>query len=290
MSKKHLFFRLLLLLITFLFLFALVSCAENNTTQWGEKDSMKIKIPKIKMNIPKIKVDGYSSLKHKSKFEQDLEIPALSDITSVEAFVNVGAISLSYSTDAKMYITAAYEMKAENQTDLNSMMSNINTTFSLSGSKIVIAIENKENNEDIWAWLDKNLSNYQLAVDLDIKVPRTIEQYELSSETGDVSIKGIAGTFSVFTETGSISVDEVVFERNSKFASETGDVSVSLSPEVGNETDIAISVETGDIVLSTNNHELKNETPATKGNNYFVTIAQKYHFTLETSTGDVKIK
>lgn len=258
----------------------MTACSTGQSSQTGGENM------KIKFSMPKIKTE--TNLSYKDTFRQEMSDIELSEVTSLEAYVSVGSLSVSASADEQMHVTAVYTVRATSQADLDQIVSAVNTVYLLEEDLVQISVENSETGENIWDWLDRTFSAYSLSADLTIQIPETLANCCLTSETGDLEAEGIRGTIKASTETGDVSIRDVVFEGDSALTTETGDVIVRLCEDVGSVSNITMSAETGDVTLDCGSLEAVNRSSAR--NEISVCVEETYSVTLSTETGDIRIQ
>ncbi len=240
------------------------------------------------MNVKVTKLD------YKKEFEENREINEGNSLNEIEVSIDVGNVNVSHSTDDTFKISVTYNASAKSEKDLEDIMNSVELSTVQEDNHIGISIVKKDSDENVWDWLDKNMeNNYNLSADINIAVPKTVSEYTINNDTGNISLENLEGIFCAVTDTGNVYAREIVFQDKSTLQTDTGNIELKLDEKsVVNKSDVTISTDTGNIVIALNDsrfEELEREGDGVSMKRV-IEVESKCKIHATTDTGSITIR
>lgn len=255
-----------------------------------------------------------------------------SDSKSIEVKVDMGEIKIKSGDVNEVIVDTKYKVENAKAEIKKQILDAVTVISKEEGNRIIIAAVHKDTKEDIWKWIrdnfqDKNGSQPNLSVYLDITVPEDIKEYQVNNAMGDIVLENLNGLFKVNNAMGSIILENlagsfninnamgkiklenisgdfninnamgevilrnVEFKGNSKIVVNMGDIDCKLSKSITENANIQMIVDMGDIGIDLNGHTYSKEDD---GDNFMgaectITVEDKWIINAKVSQGDIKI-
>lgn len=173
------------------------------------------------------------------------------DVTELKKFVlknQVGSISVKKSEDATLSVETEAIITVYNKEDLEVVKNRIEIQKSIEEMQCEISVKDKDG-EDLWKWLDRNIENYNVSIELTVKVPNNFDTFELETECGNIEVIGIGGEMKIKGETGNLLIDSCQFENESILETECGNIQFLACSDLEHMSDVSIETECGNIEI-----------------------------------------
>lgn len=102
----------------------------------------------------------------------------------------------------------------------------------VSGGRLTVEVRSADANEqDLWQWLSDKFKGINVSVDLDIKVPDNMKDFEVSNGVGNIIIADVEGSFEVNSGVGTVTLRDVAMRGDCKIDNGTGDINIEASAD-----------------------------------------------------------
>jgi hypothetical protein len=243
---------------------------------------------KVDPNDPKINVDGIeidlNNTEKEYKTEQltqmDFVFDTAKDVSEFGLNIDDGSVTVEYSHDDKTGLALDYTVYADTEEVCQEVKSHVNAIAVTNGSRFEIRLIEDKTQEDITAWLKKNIPDCRVKFDLYITVPEFVSSFDVKEYSGDlrfgeikgkingdVTIGNINCTDSEFTEpseikcnVGNIAMSSCTYKADTDISIKTGYISYGLPLNGSDGANISVMAETGSIKIGeSKNYEIINE-------------------------------
>lgn len=212
------------------------------------------------------------------------------DIEGIKKIIvqnKVGNISVSTSKDNHITVKTESIITAYNKKNLEKIKKNIDIQKSVNNEECILNIVSKENEKDLWEWLDGNIDKYNVSIQINISIPEGLNAFAFDTECGEINVTGLNGNMYIKNRVGSITVNQCQLEEKCGVETKTGNVELSLCENLDYNSSIDILTRTGNIKINVAKNLIKNTK---KEENMIETlVGQKYAITANTTTGVVNI-
>jgi hypothetical protein len=224
----------------------------------------------------------------------------LNDVTatSTEIVDNVGSISVDYSSGNTVEIEVDCKVTGRNRDDLIEILDVVKVNAEVKSDTLQINVINKDTGENVWEWLEDEYhysDKPDLDVDMDIKLPSSIQDFDVTSNVGDIHLNSLTGVFNVTGNVGSIDISDVNFTGDSDIRVDVGDISCSLYEESKGKADISLTANIGNIELDTNGLDYTTDRTGADDDNFVgtskeVTVGDLYTFDTRIDVGKLDVR
>lgn len=175
---------------------------------------------------------------------------------STEIVDNVGTVTVSYSGTATAKIDVDITASGRDEDKLSEILEVAKVKAEIDGDELKVSVVNKDTDENIWEWIERKYHIFSnkpnLEVDLDIELPNSIQEFDITSNVGDINLDSLKGRFDIISNVGSIDVSDMIFIGDSEINGDVGDISCSLNKDMEAAADISIVTNIGEINVDTN--------------------------------------
>lgn len=175
------------------------------------------------------------------KLEKDVQREyTIGDVSGLKRFEldhEVGNITLGASDDDKIHIKANSYVTAYSQENLDKIVDNIDIISNVVDDTCILNVVHKNEGTEFWDWLEKEVKQYNVTIDLEILLPKNFDSYDVSVDTGEIYLAGLKGSMDLETDTGVI---EVVLNEN-----------------LSNSSAIELETDNGNIVVNLNKNKIQ---------------------------------
>ncbi len=183
-------------------------------------------------------------------------IDDISNISTVDVEVDIGDIDISYGID-DFVIKADYTIKSKTKIDMTEIIDQIEIQSIVKDENLKINIVKKDDEFNLWDWINENYKDLDFYVNLDILVPKKTNKFTLYSHLGDINLNCINGEIIAKTDLGDIIADKVRFNGKCFIQSGMGDIECKLGPTINKDCKVNIYTSMGDIIINSNKQNYK---------------------------------
>lgn len=169
---------------------------------------------------------GNTNQKLEKEVQNEYTIDNVSGLKRFELDHEVGSITMGVSDDEKIHIKAKSYVTAYTQENLDKIIDNIDIVNKAVDNTCIVEVVNKSGRIEFWDWLEKEVKQYNVCIDLEILIPHNFTSYDLSVDTGSIYVAGLEGNMDLDTDNGEI---ELILNENLSKSS-----SVELETDNGN--------------------------------------------------------
>ena len=189
-------------------------------------------------------------LKFREEFQDSVELSDIDNVTRVLFDVEVGDLNVSYHNSNTAIVKVNYRAGATNKSDLEIIVEETKISLKANEEALKLRINKKDSEESIWEWLDKKISKYNISADVQIFLPKQMQDFDIKTGLGDIEVDGLQGAFKLNSHVGDITARNVRFTGNSTVvADKVGSVNLSLVKEEPDESEVEISTGNGNITI-----------------------------------------
>lgn len=213
------------------------------------------------------------------------------DMEYIKKFIaqnNVGNISVEVSENDNLQIETESMITVYTKKDLESIKENIKIQENLEIDTCKISIISKESGEGLWEWLEKNIEDYNVSVNLNIKIPQNMNEITLEAECGNIEVSGLEGCLNMRGEVGNVVANQCQLIGNCILQTRAGNISILLCEDLMNNAFVNMVTKTGNIEINLARNVM--EYTEKKEDLIEGTIDKKYDITANVRTGIVKVE
>ncbi|MDF2543653.1 MAG: putative rane protein, partial [Herbinix sp.] len=151
-------------------------------------------------------------------------------------------------------IEVDYEATGEEEEQLDAILDQVDIETTVEDNQLQILFVKKDSDQNIWRWMKNEYkdSNYNLSVNLDITIPKTIKEFDLTTNLGDLSLNQVEGAIDAYTALGSITAKNVLFTGDSKLETSLGDINCSFDRSTKDKSELKLKTDLGNVKIDTN--------------------------------------
>lgn len=187
----------------------------------------------------------------------------IDNVTAVNAKItdNVGSVSIEYSDTTNVEIDIEYKATGMHKSELEEILEVVAVDAKADADILQVGIINKDSREDIWEWIEDEygVNRPNLSVELDIKLPKSIQNFEIRCNVGNVDLDSLTGEFDIKTDVGSVRADSIRFTKDSQITVDVGDIDCTLNTELTDKVKVELTTNVGSIKLDTEDMEYTSE-------------------------------
>lgn len=280
MRKRWMILFSVIILIGILIIIILICGKENsNSADVGDIDVGDVDVGNIEVKSNDKKIEEI--VKEKYTFY---------DMQNIKKFMaqnNVGNISVEVSENDNLQIETESMITVYTKKDLERIKENIKIQENLETDICKIGIISKESGEELWEWLEKNIEDYNVSVDLNIKIPQNMNEITLEAECGNIKVNGLEGSLNIKGKVGNIVANQCQLMENCILQTRTGNISILLCDDLMNDAFVDMVTKTGNIEINLAGNAI--EYTEKKEDLIEGTIDKKYDINANVRTGLVKV-
>ena len=210
-------------------------------------------------------------------------------VTELKIAHNVGSINLSSAEGEKAEIQVKYRYQGFSQKVVDEIGEHISCKAETEDDKLVISIIDKESGKLFSYWKNNNSKASEVTVDLDVKLPKKFDKFDVTSDVGSITIDSLTGSFDVRCDVGNIEMSSIELLGDSEIVSDVGDISLEIT-KVG-ECDVKLNSDVGNISIDTGALKYDSDDDGSKpvGAKKEILIDGKCNMKLECDVGEVTI-
>ncbi|MCL1916723.1 MAG: DUF4097 family beta strand repeat-containing protein [Peptococcaceae bacterium] len=206
--------------------------------------------------------------------------------------VKVGNLDVSYHNSNTVIVKVEYRAAAATKSDLDKIVEETKLSIKTNEEVLELRINKKDSEESIWEWLNKNISKYNISADVQISIPKQIQNFDMEMDVGYIKADGLQGRFKLKTNTGGITANNIRFTGNSTIVTDMGNVNLLLSKEEPDTSETEIHTRNGDIEIDVGNllyeEEVSGSFSASK--NKTIIISNKCRIRSSTDYGKIMVR
>lgn len=170
-----------------------------------------------------------------------------SQLEELEVNVGVGNVTILKSSDQSAEIKYNKRIRGDSEY-VKEVADNIQIVTEAVGDKLVVEVRtNDGDSENLWQWLSKKYGNINVSVDIDIKIPDSIEVIDVNVGVGDISINGLQSKYDVASGVGSVKMKNASMKDKCVITTGTGDIDIDC--EIEDADRISVQSGVGSIIV-----------------------------------------
>lgn len=196
-------------------------------------------------------------------------ITELDGISKINVDISVGNCTVIVGDSEEAILNTKYQCKAISQEKADTAIINADVNCKTVGDTLYVEFIDKSTGKT----LDKVNDGNQMIITThtEIHLPENISVFDISTEVGDINISDFSGSFTLNSDVGDISANNITITGDSYLTADVGDVKCTasgieadkteLKTDVGNvdfsienagKANVNIYADVGDIILDTN--------------------------------------
>lgn len=180
---------------------------------------------------------GNRNEKLEKEVQSEYVIEDISGLKRFELDHEVGSITVGVSNDEKIHVKANAYVTAYTQENLDKIVDNIDIVKNVVDDTCILNVVNKSTGTEFWDWMEKEVKQCNVGIDLEILLPHNFDSYDISVDTGAISVAGLEGNMDLETDTGAITV--------------------ALNENLGNSSALELETDTGSIEINLNKNPIQ---------------------------------
>ena len=174
--------------------------------------------------------DSFEEVKMNNAISDDISIEG-SKLDKLEINNGVGDIRVSKGTGEDIEIHYDKKIKYTNE-DVEKVAEAILVDTKVSGGKLKVEVRSADaNTQDLWKWLSDKFKGVNVSVDLTIKVPENMEDFEVTNGVGNVIIEDVDASIKVTSGVGNVTLRDIAMRDDCKINNGTGDINIEASAD-----------------------------------------------------------
>lgn len=201
------------------------------------------------------------------------------DAEKINIDMEVGQCSVSYGETENVEINVRYECRGIKEKKILAAIENVKLTHEIKNEILYIRFDGLPRTDYV-----------SCITDLDIYLPKSFRDFEISNDVGDIDLNDLSGSFDISTDVGDIKAEKITLTDYSKLETDVGNVDISLVETA--ECEFEVSVDVGNIDIDTNDMEYA-ENEISKdyvAEEYEVVIGGNCKAELSTNVGNISIR
>ena len=201
------------------------------------------------------------------------------DIMKIDVELEVGQCTVNYGGSENVDIVGKYECRGLNKDKVSEVFDNIKLKHEVRNNTLYLSFDEL-----------KNTSFISRTTDLEITLPKSFCDFDISTDVGDIMLNELCGSFELYADVGNITAENITLNGDSKLEADVGDVDVSLADIA--ECEFEISSDVGNIDLDTQgiDYTEKDVSKDTVSEKYELVIGKKCQAELSADVGDITIR
>lgn len=174
---------------------------------------------------------------------------------STNIYDNVGNVSVKYSDSNTVSIDINFTAKGSNEDAVKDVLDVAKVKAEVKGDELKVSVVNKNTDQNLWTWMEskyRGINKPDLSADLDIKLPKSIQGFDITCNVGDINLNSLNGSFDITNNVGDIEASNINFTGDSKLKADVGDINCSLDKDMKETSDISIIANVGSVDFDTN--------------------------------------
>ena len=179
--------------------------------------------------------NGKSGNRNK-KFEQEVQreyiIEDISGLKRFELDHEVGNITMGFSNDEKIHVNAKSYVTAYTQENLDKIINSMDIVKNVVDDNCILNVVNKSGGMELWDWMDQEVKQYNVSMDLEVLIPHNFEAYDISVDTGTICIAGLEGHMDLETDNGAIKLvlnENLSKNLSAELETDNGNIEINLN-------------------------------------------------------------
>lgn len=174
--------------------------------------------------------DSFEEVRINNAISDDISIEG-SKLDKLEINNGVGDIMVSKGSGEDIEIHYDKKIKYTHE-DVEKVAEAILVDTEVSGGKLKVEVRSADaNTQDLWKWLSDKFKGVNVSVDLTIKVPENMEDFEVNNGVGNVTIEDIDASIEVTSGVGDVTLRDVAMRGGCKINNGTGDINIEASAD-----------------------------------------------------------
>lgn len=174
--------------------------------------------------------DSFEEVRINNAISDDISIEG-SKLDKLEINNGVGDIMVSKGSGEDIEIHYDKKIKYTHE-DVEKVAEAILVDTEVSGGKLKVEVRSADaNTQDLWKWLSDKFKGVNVSVDLTIKVPENMEDFEVNNGVGNVTIEDIDASIEVTSGVGDVTLRDVAMCGGCKINNGTGDINIEASAD-----------------------------------------------------------
>ncbi|MCM1132513.1 MAG: hypothetical protein NC340_03480 [Ruminococcus flavefaciens] len=165
-------------------------------------------------------------------------------IDKIEVDIAVGACNITVGDSDEAVMETNCECKGVSKEKVQKAIDNTELRCETKGSTLHIDFINSETGKKI----DDSISFLTIITDLEIALPDSFSEFDISTDVGEITINGFSGAFDISSDVGDISAKNLTVTGKSDFSVDVGNINCEIAELSANE--LELSADVGDVDLS----------------------------------------
>lgn len=199
----------------------------------------------------------------------------------------VGAVTIKPSTDGQVHTDVSYTARGFSSSVLEEILDETELKTSSDNGVFRLSFVKKGTDTPIWKAVEDEHRNYTIDVKAEISVPETMTGFSIRTNVGSVTVEDISGTMDITSDVGNIMVNGAALQGDSKFITNVGNVNLSLTEALPENSQTEFSSDTGNIEVQLSGKPEKDSAVSMKtnvGNITFGTAGTAFTKNIEKGT------
>ncbi len=203
------------------------------------------------------------------------------NIEKIDVEIDVGDCTINFGESENVDIVGQYWCSGYDKDKVSKALDEIELKYEIKNDTLYVSFDD---------FKIKNTSLITRTTDLEITLPKSFCDFDISTDVGDIMLNELCGKFDVSADVGTVTAENTALNGDSKFKADVGDVNVSLANVA--ECELEISADVGDIKLDAQGigYTEKDVSKDYVSKQYELLIDEKCRAKLSADVGDINIR
>lgn len=223
----------------------------------------------------------------------DKNIKMNTDASTLNSTIQIGNTNVNYGEGKAIQVNADLKLISSKNIDFDSILKLADIHLYQKDKTIYVTVVNKNNNEDIWEWLKKSNIDADLTSNINITIPRSINEFMINSKVGNTNLNNPTGLINVQDITGNIELQNPKFSGESNLHTNVGNISCTFNSKQSEKNSLQAITNVGNITIKAENGIF---AKAQNGGKNFInsssqiTITDNFTIKAKTNVGNILIE
>lgn len=201
------------------------------------------------------------------------------NIEKLNVDIDVGQCSVKFGESDNAEIVGTYKCSGVDKNKVSEALKDIKLKYEIRNDTLYISFNDY-----------KNFALISRITDLEITLPKSFCDFDISTDVGDIKLNELSGSFDIYADVGTVTAKNIALNGDSRIKSDVGDIDVSIADAA--ECKFEISADVGDVDFDTQgiDYTEKDVSKDTVSEKYELIIGQKCQAELSADVGDITIR
>lgn len=237
-------------------------------------------LPLIALSSCSISINGFNTEKDVDLDLSDSRTETVrietDNIEKIDIEIDVGKCTINFGESENVDIIGTYKCSGVDKNKVSDILKDIKLKYEIKNDTLYVSFDKI-----------KKVSLIDCTTDLEITLPKSFSDFDISTDVGDITLNELCGKFDVSADVGTVTAENITLNGDSKIKADVGDVNISLADVA--ECEFEISADVGNVDLDTQgiDYTEKDISKDYVSKQYELLIGEKCRAELSADVGDI---